>query len=215
MIDTKPLVLIGGGGHASVLADILFQQNRQIIAVICPDDISSRKIFKGISHLTLDHEIKKFPPDQIRLINGLGILPHSNIRMKVNSHFIQMGYQFDSVIANSAFVSDYVELGAGAQILSRAIIQTGVTIGENSIINTGAIIEHDCYIGNNNHIAPGAILCGGVATSDAVYIGANATIIQDITITKDSIIGAGAVITKDILSSSICYPNKGLVKNLK
>ncbi|ELX8380581.1 acetyltransferase [Providencia manganoxydans] len=215
MIDTKPLVLIGGGGHASVLADILIQQNRQIIAIVCPEDISSRKIFKGISQLTFDDEIQKFSPDKIMLINGLGILPYSNIREKVNSHFIQMGYQFDKVIANSAIVSDYAELGPGTQVLPRAIIQTGVTVGENSIINTGSIIEHDCKIGNNNHIAPGATLCGGVTTSDTVYIGANATIIQGITITKNSIVGAGAVITKDILSSSICFPNKALIKNLK
>ncbi|WP_230084993.1 polysialyltransferase family glycosyltransferase [Providencia sp. wls1922] len=132
-----------------------------------------------------------------RPINGVGILPYSNIREKVNAHFMQMGYQFDKVIANSAIVSDYVELGPGTQVLPRAIIQTGVTVGENSIINTGSIIEHDCKIGNNNHIAPGATLCGGVTTSDTVYIGANATIIQGITITKNSIVGAGAVITKE------------------
>ena len=39
-----PLIIIGGGGHASVLVDILRSQNRQILALISPDDVSSRTV---------------------------------------------------------------------------------------------------------------------------------------------------------------------------
>ncbi|TNZ44854.1 shikimate dehydrogenase, partial [Vibrio parahaemolyticus] len=42
-----PLVIIGGGGHASVLVDLLRNQNRTILAVMSPDDISTRQAFDG------------------------------------------------------------------------------------------------------------------------------------------------------------------------
>ena len=35
-LQRKPLVIIGGGGHASVIVDILKRQKREIVAVMTP-----------------------------------------------------------------------------------------------------------------------------------------------------------------------------------
>ncbi|TOE95982.1 shikimate dehydrogenase, partial [Vibrio parahaemolyticus] len=77
---------------------------------------------------------------------------------------------FETVIANSAYVSPFSKIETGAQILPMAIIQTGVTVGSHSIINSGALVEHDCNIGSYNHIAPRATLCGQVETKNNVYV---------------------------------------------
>ncbi|BDR99169.1 sialic acid synthase [Proteus mirabilis] len=215
MSNKKPVIIVGGGGHASVLADILHSQGRKILSAICPDDIRVRAVFKNLPHLIHDHEIKKFHPDEVLLINGIGILPNSNLRAKVNSYFVSLGYKFDSVIADSAIVSNYATLHTGVQILPRAVIQAGAIIKDNTIINTGAIVEHDCIIGCNNHIAPASTICGEVTTFDDVFIGANATLIQGISIAQGSIIGAGAIVTQNILFSGTCYPSPSTVKTNK
>ncbi|MGO2337394.1 acetyltransferase [Providencia heimbachae] len=214
-MNKKPLVIIGGGGHASVLVDILLSQGREILAVISQHDISSRRIFSGFPHLTQDTDVKKFTPSEIILVNGIGIQANSDFRQKINSYFIEVGYEFETVIANSSIVSPYAEIKTGVQIFPSVIIQAGVTIEEHSIINTGAIIEHDCKIGSNNHIAPRAVLCGGVTTAKNVYIGANATVIQGISIEEKSIVGAGAILTQNLPSQSTCYPNRSLIKTNK
>lgn len=210
--ELLPVVLIGGGGHASVLADILLSQGREIVAIICPDDISHRKVFSGITQLHHDSEIYQFDPASVKLVNGVGVLPNSQVKKKLNEYFLKFGYQFETVIANSATISYYAEVGIGAQILSGVIIQAGVNIGAHTIVNTGSIIEHDTMIGLYNHIAPSAVICGQVKTGNNVFIGANSTIIQNIKIDNDVVIAAGTVITKDLQAKQTCYSPRPIIK---
>ncbi|NMH65595.1 acetyltransferase [Shewanella salipaludis] len=212
MNSDKPLLLIGGGGHASVLADILLSQGRDILAVISPDDISARKVFQGIPHITHDDEVKNFSPKSVLLVNGIGMMPRSTFRRLINQHFLDLGYQFETVIANNAFVSNYSEIKPGAQILPGAIVHTGAIIGEHSIINSNVLIEHDCKIGCYNHIAPKATLCGEVRTGKDVYVGANSTVVQGLVLAEQSVVGAGAVLTQVLPARSTCYPARSMIK---
>ncbi|GHZ50328.1 shikimate dehydrogenase [Vibrio cholerae] len=208
----KPLVLIGGGGHASVLADILLGQRRDIVAVISPNDLSSRAVFTGLVHLTQDEEVKRFSPDSVYLVNGIGMLPRSTLRQRVNQQFLELGYQFETVIASDAHVSRFATIHSGAQILSGARVQTGAVVGEHTIVNSGALVEHDCQIGAYNHIAPNATLCGDVLTEENVYIGANATVIQGLALEAQSTVGAGAILTQSLPLGGTCYPARACIK---
>lgn len=211
----KPLVLIGGGGHASVLADILLGQGRDIVAVISPDDLSSRAVFTGLVHLTQDEEVKRFSPESVHLVNGIGMLPRSMLRQRVNQQFLELGYQFETVIASDAHVSRFATIHSGAQILSGARVQTGAVVGEHTIVNSGALVEHDCQIGAYNHIAPNATLCGDVLMEENVYIGANATVIQGLALEAQSTVGAGAILTQSLPLGGTCYPARACIKENK
>lgn len=215
MNKSLPLVLIGGGGHASVLADILLGQGREILAVICPDDVSARAVLAGIPHLTQDEDITRFSPDSVRLVNGIGMLPRSTFRQRISEKFFAQGYVFETVIASDANVSNFAQVNAGAQILSGARVQTGSIIGEHTIINTGALIEHDCQIGAYNHIAPNATLCGEIRTADHVYIGANATLIQGLILGSQCIVGAGSILKQPLSFGTTCYPAHAFIKATK
>ncbi len=198
--------MIGGGGHASVLADILLGQGRDILAVISREEIGQRSVFKGITTLEKDEEILKFDTDKILLVNGIGMMPKSGFKRKINEYFLSLGYQFETVIADSAFISPFSKIETGAQILPMVIIQTGAIVGCHSIINTGALVEHDCRIGAYNHIAPNATLCGQVETRENVYVGAGSTVIQGVSIGRGAIVGAGATLTKSLEHKAIIYP---------
>ncbi|USD62241.1 acetyltransferase [Vibrio sp. SCSIO 43140] len=207
-----PIVMIGGGGHASVLAEILLTQGREILAVISPEDVSQRSVFKGITILEKDEDILRFDKDKVLLVNGIGMMPKSGFKQRINEYFLSLGFEFETVIADSAFVSPYSKIETGAQILPMAVIQTGATVGCHSTINTSALIEHDCKIGSYNHIAPMATLCGQVTTGRGTYIGANATVIQSIDLGEDVIVGAGTTVTQSLDTRSICYPVRNVVK---
>jgi sugar O-acyltransferase (sialic acid O-acetyltransferase NeuD family) len=207
----KPLIIIGGGGHASILVDILRSQNRQILALISPADVSSRTVFSGIPQFKNDEEIHDFSPKEVLLVNGIGMLPRSNLKRKINEYFISLGYHFESVIADSAIVSRYAHLGDGVQVFPGSIIQTGAIIGDHSIINSGVIIEHDANIGRYNHIAPRTVICGQSLTQEDVFVGAGATVIQNIMIAEQAIVAAGAIVTASMPISSICYPTRAKI----
>ncbi|MGY3685379.1 acetyltransferase [Vibrio coralliilyticus] len=207
-----PIVMIGGGGHAGVLVDILLRQDRDIVAVISPNELGSRRVFDGITQLTRDDEVTQFPPAKVRLVLGVGSLPKSNLRECIANYFLELGYRFESVIADSVRLSSFTELGEGVQILENAVVQPGCKIGAFSIINSGALVEHDCQVGTHNHIAPMATLCGQVTTGNGTYIGANTTVIQSLDLGDEVIVGAGAIVTQSLDSRSICYPARSIVK---
>ncbi|NRF32508.1 acetyltransferase [Vibrio coralliilyticus] len=206
-----PIVMIGGGGHASVLADILLTQGRDILAVISPEDVSQRSVFKGITILEKDEDILKFDKNKVLLVNGIGMMPKSDFKKKINEYFLSIGYQFETIIADSAFVSPFSKIETGAQVLPMAIVQTGATVGSHSIINTGALVEHDCKVGSYNHIAPKATLCGQVKSGCSVFVGAGAVITQGQVIGAEAIVGAGAVLTESLLPKQICYSARSLI----
>ncbi len=211
----KPLLILGGGGHASVLVDILLEQRREIVGVVSPELISSRSVFGAIPQYFNDEDILSFSTDEILLVNGIGSLPKANLRTSIYKKYNKLGYIFETVVSLNALVSRFSRLEQGVQIFPGAIIQAGSNIGENSIINTGVIVEHDCTIGINNHIAPGVTLSGGVSTGDQVHIGTGASVIQSIRIGSHSVVSSGAVVTKCIGDNKIAYHAKGITRAIK
>ncbi|MFJ3455767.1 acetyltransferase [Scandinavium goeteborgense] len=208
----KGVVLIGGGGHASVIADILKQQHREIKAIISPVDVTSRTIFDGIDVLKHDDDIEKFDPKNVTLVNCIGVLPGSATKKAINEKYLAKGYSFETIVANDAYVSPYAILSPGSQIFTGAIIQAGAVIGSHTVINTGAIIEHDSRIGSYNFVAPRAVLCGQCETEDDVFIGVNATIIQSIRLGKGTVVTAGALVTKNTLPGQKVSVQRSIVR---
>ncbi len=209
---SKPVLISGGGGHASALVDILLAQGREVLAIVSPEDITDRRVFDGIPHLKNDDDVKRYEVNEVSLVNGIGSLPGDTTRSDIYNRFSKYGYNFETVVAKSAQVSAYSELAEGVQVMSGVIIQTGAKIAKNSIINTGAIIEHDCKVGENCHIAPGAVLCGQVEIQDSVHIGSGSCIIQNIKIGKRAVVAAGASISSDLEDDSIAYSSRPVLK---
>ena len=205
-------MIIGAGGHASVLVDILMQQNREILGIVSPQIESESLVKINAAHYLKDEDVLGFDSKEIKLVNGVGSLPNSMLRAALYKKFSEAGYEFETIVADSSTVSSFATLLEGVQILHGAIIQAGSVIGENSIVNTGAQVDHDCQIGHNNHIAPGAILSGGVATEEFVHFGTNSAAMQYIKIGRHSVVGAGATATQDIPERTVCYPSRNTLK---
>lgn len=209
---SKVLVLIGGGGHASVLLDILIQQGHKIAAYVSPEKAGNEALFGNIPWLKRDEDIFSFNPDEVELVNGIGSIPGKSFRSVIFRQLTEKGYHFHSVICQSARISPHVVLQQGVQILSGSIVNVGSFIGENSILNTGCVVDHDCQIGADNHIAPGVTLSGTVKTGVNVHIGTGASVIQAVTIGGNTVVGAGACVTKDVEANKIVYPARTTIK---
>jgi len=209
----EAVIILGSGGHAKVLVDILLRSNVKILGVTDPNR-TPNSLWLDVPVLGNDDTIHAHPPETLKLINGIGALPGDTaLRRQLFSRFKARGYCFKTIIDPLAFTASDVVLAEGVQVMAGVILQPGVNIGENSIVNSGAIVEHDCQIGNNVHIGPGAVLSGSVSIGDRVHIGTGAIVIQNIHIADDSVIGAGAVVTRDIASHQIVYPARSQVQD--
>lgn len=200
------IIMIGGGGHAKVLCDILSQQKVEIYAVSSPKLDPQFSLFNGLKHILNDDEIYNFGIDEVQLVNGIGSIPGNTVRASVFDKFREYGYEFLSVISQSAIVSEFCKVGMGVQIMPGTIINADSVIGNNTIVNSGAIIEHDCIVGDNSHIAPGAVVCGGTFIGKNTHVGAGAVVIQGLSVGASSLIAAGAVVSKTLPKNSVVYP---------
>lgn len=198
----KPVIIIGNGGHASVLVEIIQDAQIEIIGYTAPEEGSE---FYNLPYLGDDDVVVEHHVNEIELVLGIGTITVSNLRKKKYAAFKSKGYTFATIIHPSAIISPTVAIGEGTQIMAGAIIQTQSVLGENLIINTGAQIDHNSLIQHHSHIAPGVVLSGNVSVGENCHIGAGTTIIQNITIGNRVLIGAGSLVLKNVEDDITAY----------
>lgn len=195
----KPIYILGAGGHAKVLLDCI---NNNAAGFL---EINPSLIGKNILHVPiLSEEIifKKYTPDQIELINGIGSTSLPVLRQKQFLQYQKLGFYFLSVFHKTSYYSRDVVFGAGVQLLANSVVLTGSVIGNNVIINTATSVDHDCVIGDHVHIAPGCTVSGGVTIESGCHIGTGAKIIQGVTIGKNTLVAAGTVVVHNVPAQS-------------
>ncbi|MFS0575485.1 acetyltransferase [Sporosarcina sp. 179-K 3D1 HS] len=198
----KQVILIGNGGHAAVLTEILLQQRFDILGFTAPMPQENRF---GIPYLGTDEVIGSFPCDQVELVLGFGSIDNTDSRKRVFQHFKVKGYSFATLIHRNALISPYATLGEGVQIMAGAVVQAFATIADNTIINTNASIDHDCSIGQHCHIAPGVTCSGSVTIGDSSHIGTGAILIQKVRLGSHVLVGSGSVVLRDIRDYAKAY----------
>ncbi|MBY0471650.1 acetyltransferase [bacterium] len=196
----KALIIIGGGGHARVLADLLAQCQRQVRGYT---DLSETSLSSSVSYLGTDEALVQLQPTEVELVNGVGSTSDTSVRAKIFEIYQAKGFRFATLVHPSAILPLKYQLGEGSQVMAGAVIQTGVEIAVNSIVNTRASIDHDCQLGAHVHVAPGVTLSGGVVVGDRAHIGTGASVIQGIRIGSGAIVGAGATVTRDVADRTV------------
>ena len=202
----KPIVILGGGGHARVVIDALRCAGHVIAGVIDPNPDVAQTLPDDITWLGKD--LSQARPGEVQVAIGVGSVDvgTKNPRPALFAEAKAGGYEILSFRHPSAIVAGNVALGEGAQIMAGAILQPGVRLGVNCIVNSGASLDHDCWIGDHVHIAPGAVLSGAVAVGDGCHIGTGAIVIQNIRIGAEAMIAAGAVVTRDVPAGARVMP---------
>ncbi len=193
---TRPIVILGAGGHGRTVAATLLQAQRPVMGFLDANPDQWGQQFFGVAVLGGDGQLETLAAHEVRLANGVGSTDVPQRRRQIFLEQQARGYTFETVVHPAACVSPYAQLGPGTQVMAGAIVQAGARIGANVIVNTGAIIEHDCAIGAHSHIAPGAVLSGTVCVGEACHIGAGAVVLQGIELGAHSLVAAGAVVTR-------------------
>ena len=197
----KPVLIIGGGGHAKVLIESLRKSNSKIIG-LTDTAMAVGSFCCNVTVLGDDNLIYKYKPADIDLVNGLGSIPGEDNRWELERKFRNQDYSFASIIHPSAVLASDFQIKSGVQIMAGVIIQPNVIIGKSCIINTGVKVDHDCVIEEHCHLAPGVTLSGNVTIGKRTHIGTGTSVIQGVNVGQNCIIAAGSVIYKDVPSNT-------------
>ena len=185
----KNFALIGAGGHAKVIIEIIEEMGDGIEMI--NDSASSLSTLHGYK------VTDELPAHNSPVIIAIG---NNKLRKKIAS---EMGNEFGSAIHPKANLSTRCSIDKGSVVMAGATINSNVVIGKHCIINTNASIDHDCLIGDFVHISPGASLAGNVTVGEGSQLGIGSSVIPGIQIGKWVTIGAGAAIIENIPDNAV------------
>jgi sugar O-acyltransferase (sialic acid O-acetyltransferase NeuD family) len=187
-----PLYVVGAGGHAKVIADILIESGRPPVAFL--DEAPQHNSVLGISVI----RGLEIPEPNAAVLIAIG---DNFLREKIAARFTA----FAVAIHPSARVSRHAEIGPGTVVMAGAVINPGTRVGSHCVINTLASVDHDCLISDFAHVAPGATLGGNVRVGTGSMVGLGANIVHGRAIGAHSVVGAGSTVVDDIPDNVVAF----------
>lgn len=194
--DRETIVIIGAGGHARVVADLILVDHPQfdLIGAVDPDPAVSNLAGRPI--LGDDEVLADLQRNGLRLaVVGLG---DNSRRAQAAANLARLGLSSPVLVSARASISPGAVLGQGVVVMPGAVINTGARVGDFAIVNSGAVVEHDCVVGDFAHLAPNSTLTGGARLGEGALLGAGATVIPGRTVGARAIVGAGACVVADL-----------------
>lgn len=219
------LVLVGGGGHALVVAEAAAMSGRPIRGFLDDDAEAALASVEGILPAAgaPPLEVSRLGPlSAVRSLDELGrcelIVAIGDLRARralidaIGESGIARGVKIATIIHPRAIVSPSANIEPGVFVGPGAIVHARARIGAHAIINSGAIVEHECVIGENTHVAPGAVMGGRVRIQSDVLVGIGSRVLPNLEIGRGSTIGAGAVVARSVdgLRTVVGVPGRGI-----
>jgi sugar O-acyltransferase (sialic acid O-acetyltransferase NeuD family) len=201
------IIIIGSGGHARVVIDIIHQMKTFRIFGVTSKSLKAGSSFCGYPVLGDDSvltEIKnKGHIEHVAI--GVGGFRDNLLRTELYQKIKSMAFTIVNVIHPSVCISPTSIVGEGVTIYPGTVINTSVTIGNNVIIATGVSIDHEATIGNNVLISTGSAVGAYSIIKDNSLLALGSSVVAGITIGNSSVVAAGAVVVNDIPDNSIVY----------
>jgi sugar O-acyltransferase (sialic acid O-acetyltransferase NeuD family) len=201
----KKIIIIGAGGHAKVIADIIIKRKKILnetikIEAFLDDKYETKEIvYQDIPLIGKLNKINSLKKDDYYFIIAIG---NNSIREEIANNY---DLKYYTVVHPSAILAEDVEVGEGTVIMANAVINSSVKVGSHCIINTSSVIEHDNKIDDFVHISPNAALAGDIKVGRKTWIGMGSSIIQGVKIGMNVKIGAGSVVLNNIDDNITAY----------
>ncbi len=199
---TRPLVILGTGGSAYDLLDIVEAINAvQPTPTWKPIGFLDDARPAGTRHLGLEvlgtlRDASRFA--ECAFVNVIGSDKSFRHLPEILASTGLALDRFATLVHPASAVSSRARLGRGVVINPGVVIGGGVLIGDHVMLCPGCILGHESSIGDYSILAPGAVISGLVRLDPVCYVGATAVIRQKLRIGTRSLIGMGAVVVRDV-----------------
>jgi len=197
-VTVLPLVLIGGGGHASDVLQAVEAINAvrptyRVVGILDDHEIDRRRfVGRGVTHIG--------PVDDIAVVDAAYVLclgwPWT--RHALAQRIGERAQPAHPIIHPSSDIGSGVELGCGSVVLGCAHLSPFVGLGAHALVSYNASIGHDTTFGDHASVMPNAAVSGDVVAGDRVLIGTGAAVREGVRLGDDVRVGAGAAVVCDI-----------------
>lgn len=193
-MESRNLILVGGGGHGLSVADAALSAGFSIRGVI--DSNNQCKVSQaGITYLGDLDIIDDMNRDEFVFVITVGQLYSFHEREKIYKRLSDNQLQVATIIASTAYVARSAFVGTGTVILHGAIVNANAKIGRNCTINSGALIEHGVVVGDNVHVSTKATVNGDCTIGSGSFVGSGSVLKQGIVISENCFVQMGSHVT--------------------
>ena len=206
----KPLILVGGGGHCKSVIEAAESAGYNILGVLdMPEDVGKEILSTKV--IGTDDDIPAYV-NKAEFVITVGFIKNPSTRINLYNRIKDAGGKLATIVASTAYISKYAELGEGTVVMHNAFVNAGAKVGNNVILNTFTNIEHDAEIGDQCHISTGTMVNGECKVGKNCFIGSQSVLANCITIGDDIIVGAGSFVRKTITEKGIYSGNPAILK---
>ena len=194
----SPLVLVGGGGHASdvlqaVEAVNATQPTYRVVGILDDDDVDSRHFARrGVTKIGSVDDVADIDAAYVLCLGW----PWT--RQAVAQRIGGRGRPAAPIVHPSADVGVGVELGPGSVVLGHSHLSPFVCFGAHALVSYGASVGHDSVFGSHTSVMPNAAVSGDVTGGNRVLVGTGAVVREGVCLGDDVRIGAGAAVVADV-----------------
>lgn len=203
----KRVVIIGAGGHARVVADIISLNDDiyDFYGFIDSSNSTSSKN-KSLNVLGTENDLLDLV-HKYRIFGGIVAVGDNSLRKKIVASITNIcpEFKFINCIHPSAVISSNTSIGIGNVFMPGSIINTTTKIGDHNIFNTNSSVDHDNDIRDFVSIGPCAKTGGKVTIYSGSAISIGATVVNDIVIERNCIIGSNSLVNKNTKPYSVYY----------
>ena len=188
---SDPLLLIGCGGHARSLIDVVESSARwHVLGLVgLPEQVGEKVL--GYSVVGSDQDLPSLRQKCDHALLAVGQIGLPSHRQRLASELERMAFVLPAVISGRAHVSRHAHVGSGTSVGHGVIVNAGAIVGDYCIVNSNALIEHDVVIGDYCHISTSALVNGGIKIGDSSFIGSGAVLREGLNLPPQTVISAG------------------------
>lgn len=202
----EKIVIIGSGGHAKVIIDIIINENKYSIIGLLDD-------FKNVNDQVMGYPVLGGINDLSKLLNkqsikGAVIAIGDNFNRSQIATHIKKFYPtitLINAIHPSASIAVHATIEEGAVIMAGVNVGPLCKIGKYCILNTHSSLDHDSVMSDFSSLAPRAATGGNCKIGAYSAIGMGAIIRHNINIGAHTVIGAASLVLGDIESYTVAY----------
>ena len=196
----KPsVIVIGAGGHARVVIDILEAADQYRIIGVVDKQLAEGQLFCNYPVLGSDDILPKLYQDGVcNVAIGIGGYTDNSARKNIFEKVKALRFCIVNAIHPSALIMNNVTIDEGVVVFPGAIINSYTQIGSNVIVATGSTVDHETVVENHVLISAGVNIGANVRIQSESLIAIGATVISGMLVGKSALVCAGAVVVSNV-----------------
>jgi sugar O-acyltransferase (sialic acid O-acetyltransferase NeuD family) len=196
----KPLVILGSGGNALDILDVVDALNRTApvwqVRGFLDDGRETGSEYMGFPVVGKISDALKF--GDCSFLNAVGSDKTFRLRPAIIERTALTRQQYGTLVHPTASVSTRAKVGNGVCVNHGASVGGRAVIGDHVYLGVGCVIGHDAVVEDHAVIAPGAIVSGFCRIGQNSYVGAGAIVKQTKLVGAQAVVGMGAVVCRDV-----------------